>query len=128
MIGIAVKTGTAVIVADLARGMLREDIKAAIHNEGIQSFAHFPIVVDGKVIAIFNVAYTRPNALTKDSTRLFTALVNRAALSIANMELFEQTKGPGGDGGTQPPRPGTCTTAPSKRRLPPSPSLEPSTA
>jgi NarL family two-component system sensor histidine kinase LiaS len=30
--------------------------------------------------------------LTKDSVRLFTALVNRAALSIANMELFEQTK------------------------------------
>ncbi|MCQ3937163.1 MAG: hypothetical protein DPW18_08965 [Chloroflexi bacterium] len=92
VIGIAVKTGTAVIVADLARASFREDVRAAIQNEGIQSFAHFPIVVDGKVIAIFSVAYTRPNALTKDSARLFTALVNRAALSIANMELFEQTK------------------------------------
>lgn len=92
MIGIAIKTGTAVIASDLARSSLRDDIRAAIQNEGIQSFAHFPIVVDGKVIALFNVAYTRPNALTKDSARLFTALVNRAALSIANMELFEQTK------------------------------------
>ena len=92
MIGIAIQTGTAVIASDLTRSSLRADIKAAIQNEGIQSFAHFPIVVDGKVVAIFHVAYTRPNALTKDSARLFTALVNRAALSIANMELFEQTK------------------------------------
>ncbi len=44
------------------------------------------------VAAIFNVAYTRPNALTDDTVRLFTSLVNRAALSIANMQLFEQTK------------------------------------
>lgn len=92
IIGIAMKTGSAVIASDLARGSLREDIKAAIEKEGIQSFGHFPITVDGKVVAIFNVAYTRPNALNKDSARLFTALVNRAALSIANMDLFEQTK------------------------------------
>jgi len=92
IIGIAIKTGTAVIASDLAKAALRDDIKAAIEKEGIQSFAHFPIIVDGKVVAIFNVAYTRSNALNKDSARLFTALVNRAALSIANMELFEQTK------------------------------------
>lgn len=92
MIGIAIKTGTAVIASDIKTVSLRPDIQAAMHAEGIQSFAHFPIVVDGKVVALFNVAYTRPNALTKDSVRLFTALVNRASLSIANMELFEQTK------------------------------------
>ena len=68
------------------------DLQTVIRNEGIQSYAHFPIVVDGKVVAIFNVAYTRPNALHEDSIRLFTALANRASLAIANMELFEQTK------------------------------------
>ena len=47
---------------------------------------------DERVVAIFTVAYTRPNAVTKDAIRLFTALVNRAAMSIANMELFEQTR------------------------------------
>ncbi|GAB4499919.1 MAG: hypothetical protein OHK003_17840 [Anaerolineales bacterium] len=92
IIGTAIRTGTAVIASDLSKAALRDDIKTAIEKEGIQSFAHFPIVVDGKVVAIFNVAYTRPNALNKDAARLFTALVNRAALSIANMELFEQTK------------------------------------
>jgi len=92
MIGIAMKTGQPVVESEINMKSLRENIRAALLEEGIQSYAHFPIVVDGKVVAIFNVAYTRPNALTKDSVRLFTALVNRASLSIANMELFEQTK------------------------------------
>ena len=92
MVGHAMKTGETVIVSDLKLNTLRGDVQTAIRNEGIQSFAHFPIIVDGKVIAIFNVAYTRPNALNDDAIRLFTALVNRASLSIANMELFEQTK------------------------------------
>lgn len=92
MIGIAMTTSAAFIVSDLKSNALRPDIQAALQKEGIESFAHFPIVVDGKVVAIFNVAYTRANALTRDSIRLFTALVNRASLSIANMDLFEQTK------------------------------------
>jgi signal transduction histidine kinase len=67
-------------------------VQTVIRAEGIQSFAHFPIIIDGKVIALFNVGYTRPNALNEDTVRLFNALVNRAELSIANMQLFEQTK------------------------------------
>ena len=92
MVGRAMQTGEPIIVSDLKLNSLRGDIQTVIRNEGIQSFAHFPIVVDGKVMALFNVAYTRPNALNEDTIRLFTALVNRASLSIANMELFEQTK------------------------------------
>ncbi len=92
MVGRAMKTGEPIIVSDLKLNSLRGDIQTVIRDEGIQSFAHFPIIVDGKVIALFNAAYTRPNALNEDTIRLFTALVNRASLSIANMELFEQTK------------------------------------
>ncbi len=92
MVGQAMRTGNPVIVSDLDLKSLRGDVQTVIRREGIQSFAHFPIVVDGKVMAVFNVAYTRPNALNEDAIRLFTALVNRASLSIANMELFEQTK------------------------------------
>lgn len=91
-IGYAMKTGSPVIISKLEMVAQRQDIQTAMANEGIESFAHFPIVVDGKVIALFNVAYTRANALNEDSIRLFTALVNRAAMSIANMDLFEQTK------------------------------------
>lgn len=92
MVGQAMKTGEPVIVSDLKIKELRPDIQTVIRSEGIQSFAHFPIIVDGKVMALFNVGYTRPNALNEDNIRLFTALVQRASLSIANMELFEQTK------------------------------------
>lgn len=94
-IGTAMTTGVPVVVSDITPqdlASLRPDIRKVVENEGIHSFAHFPIVVDERVVAIFNVAYTRPNALTKDSIRLFTALINRASLSIANMELFEQTR------------------------------------
>ncbi len=92
LVGQTMKTGETLIVMDVKLSALRGDIQTVIRNEGIQSFAHFPIVVDGNVIAIFNVAYTRPNAFNDDTIRLFTSLVNRAALSIANMQLFEQTK------------------------------------
>jgi ligand-binding sensor domain-containing protein/signal transduction histidine kinase len=92
MVGRAMKTGEPIIVKDLKIKDLRGDVQTVLLAEGIQSFAHFPIAPDGKVIALFNVAYTRPNALNDDNIRLFTALVNRAVLSIANMQLFEQTK------------------------------------
>lgn len=92
MVGQAMQTGEPIIISDLKISRLRGDLQTVIRNEGIQSYAHFPIVVDGKVVAVFNVAYTRPNALNEDAIRLFTALANRASLAIANMELFEQTK------------------------------------
>ncbi len=92
LVGRAMKTGEPIIVLDLKLKDLRGDIQTVIRAEGIQSFAHFPLVVDGRVVAVFNVGYTRPNALNEDTVRLFTALVHRAELSIANMELFEQTK------------------------------------
>lgn len=91
-IGVAMNTGQPVVVSDINQTELRKNVRDAIDMEGIQSFAHFPIVVDERVVAIFNVAYTRPDALTKDSIRLFSALVNRASMAIANMELFEQTR------------------------------------
>src|SRR5258706_2412206 len=81
-----------IIVSDLKLKDLRGDVQTVIRAEGIQSFAHFPIIIDGKGIAVFNVGYTRPNALNDDTVRLFNALVNRSELFIANMQLFEQTK------------------------------------
>jgi len=91
-IGIALNTGTPVIVETIDLTEVRRDLRTMILNEGIKSFAHFPIKVDARVVALFTVAHTSPKALTKDSIRLFTALVNRASLSIANMDLFEQTR------------------------------------
>ncbi len=92
IIGKVLATGQPIIEPDLNPDDLRPDIRTAILEEGIKSFAHLPIKVDEKVVAVFNVGFTHPNAINDDILRLYSALVQRASLSIANMELFEQTK------------------------------------
>lgn len=91
-VGKVLATGKPIIALELEMEVLRPDVRSAIQAEGIRSFMHLPIVVDHKVIAVFNVAFTGPEFISDDTVRVFTALVNRAAISIANMELFEQTK------------------------------------
>jgi NarL family two-component system sensor histidine kinase LiaS len=71
---------------------LRPEVQAAIVAEGIQSYVLLPIRIDARVVGVFNVGFTRPGAVNDDIVRLLTALVHRASLSIANMQLFEQTK------------------------------------
>lgn len=92
MVGRVFETGEPIIVPYLHPEELRPDVRAAILAEGIHSFVHLPIKVDERVVGVFNIGFTRPGAINDDIVRLFTALVQRAALSIANMELFEQTK------------------------------------
>lgn len=92
IVGKVFATGKPVVVADFIPGNLRPDVRAAIRAEGIRSFVHLPIVVDHKVVAVFNIGFTHPDFIPEDTVRVFSALVNRAAISIANMELFEQTK------------------------------------
>ena len=92
LIGEVLETGEPLIITDLKLDDLRPDLRAAIAEEGIHSLVHLPITVDNRVIGIFSVGFTRPDAINEDIVRLFTALVQRAALSIANMQLFEQTK------------------------------------
>ena len=92
IVGRVFATGKPVVVTDIVPEDLRSDVRAAIRAEGIKSFVHLPIVVDHKVVAVFNIGFTRPDFIPEDTVRVFSALVNRAAISIANMELFEQTK------------------------------------
>lgn len=92
MVGQVFATGEPVIAPEIDPAELRPDVRAAILEEGIQSFVHLPIKVDTHTVGVFNVGFTRPGAINEDIVRLFTALVQRASLSIANMQLFEQTK------------------------------------
>jgi len=91
-VGDVLKSGKAAIVRHVDPNEFREDIRNMLSMEGIRSFAHLPIVVDHKVIGVFNVGFTRTNLLGDDAMRLFSALAQRASISIANMQLFEQTK------------------------------------
>jgi signal transduction histidine kinase len=92
IVGQVLETGKPVIIRQIEPNDFRPDVRAAIIMEGIRSFVHLPIVVDHKVVAVFNIGFTRPSLIGDDTTRLFSALTHRAAISIANMELFEQTK------------------------------------
>ncbi len=92
IIGKVLEAGQPVIVRQIELNEFRPDIRKALIAEGIRSFAHIPIVVDRKIVAVFNVGFTKPNLIGDDTTRLFSALTHRASISIANMELFEQTK------------------------------------
>lgn len=92
IVGKVLESGTPRIIPDLEAEVLRADVRAAIRAEGILSLVHLPVKVHEQVIGVFNVGFTRPTTITDDTVRLFTALVQRAALSIENMQLFEQTK------------------------------------
>jgi len=93
LIGQVFITGKPVIVSDLAPIVLRYDVRTALKAEGIRSFVHLPIMVDQKVVGVLNLSFTREiTTLADDSVRLLSALINRASISIANMQLFEQTK------------------------------------
>jgi signal transduction histidine kinase len=92
VVGDVLATGKPVIVRQMDLHEFRPEVREALIAEGIRSFVHLPIVVDHKVVGVFNVGFTRPNLIGDDTTRLFSALAHRASISIANMELFEQTK------------------------------------
>ena len=92
VVGKVLETGQPVIVRQIELNDFRPEIREALIAEGIRSFVHLPIIVDNKIVGVFNVGFTKPSLIGDDITRLFSALTHRASISIANMELFEQTK------------------------------------
>ncbi len=92
IVGRVLETGEPSIVRQIELNDFREDIREALIKEGIRSFVHIPILVDNKIVGVFNIGFTKPSLIGDDITRLFSALTHRASISIANMELFEQTK------------------------------------
>jgi ligand-binding sensor domain-containing protein/signal transduction histidine kinase len=91
-IGEALQSGEPVVTSEAGLSELRANLRQALARDGIHSMVNLPIKVDSNIVGIFNVAFTRPDAINEDIIRLYTALVQRASLSIANMQLFEQTR------------------------------------
>lgn len=92
IIGKVLETGKPSIVRQIEHDTFRPEVREALIAEGVRSFVHLPIIVDHRVVGVFNVGFTRPNLIGDDTMKLFSALTHRASISIANMELFEQTK------------------------------------
>jgi ligand-binding sensor domain-containing protein/signal transduction histidine kinase len=95
-IGHAATTGEAVVVEDAVTDPIRETerpeaVQIAL-AEGIRSFMHLPIRVDGEILCIFSVSFSSPHAFGQGERRLFLALVQRAVLAIENARLYEQAQ------------------------------------
>ena len=60
--------------------------------EGIRSFMHVPIKINGQLFGVFNFNYLTPHAFSEDERRLFIALAQRAAMAIQNAQLYEQAQ------------------------------------
>ena len=89
-VGIVATTGETVIVEDA-----KDDprvLKHIIDLEGIYSFMHVPIKIEGQIFGVFNINYVQPRAFGGDEIRLFEALAQRAALAIETAQLYEQTQ------------------------------------
>jgi signal transduction histidine kinase len=90
VVGHVAARGAPVVVEDVDA-----DPRVARHitdAEGIRSFMHIPIEIDGQVFGVFNINYAQPRAFGGEEQRLFTALAQRAALVIENAQLYEQAQ------------------------------------
>ncbi|MGE5073721.1 MAG: two-component regulator propeller domain-containing protein, partial [Anaerolineae bacterium] len=69
-----------------------EGIDRIAAAENIRSLMYIPIRVGEAAPAVLNVCSSMPGAFDEDRQRLFSSLVQRAALSIENARLFAQTR------------------------------------
>lgn len=68
------------------------EIRRVLVSEGIQSFMHLPIEIDGEIFGIFNISFSNPHTFREDEQRLFLSLTQRAALAIENAQLYQQAQ------------------------------------
>lgn len=70
----------------------RAEVLAALDAEGIRSFMHLPLKVNGQVFGVFSVAFTEPHVFSDEEQRLYLALAQRAALAIENAQLYKRSQ------------------------------------
>ncbi|MBN1304238.1 MAG: GAF domain-containing protein [Anaerolineales bacterium] len=96
LVGRVAENGELAIVQDIHQepvcGNDRPEVLEAIITENIQSFMVLPVLHAQKTIGVLTVFFKESHAVTEDILRLFQTLLQRAALSIENTHLFEQTK------------------------------------
>lgn len=81
------QTGKPALVADVSA-----DARYISFNEGIGSEMAVPLIVEGRVIGVFNVESTRQRAFAEHDLDILSTLAGYATIAIANARLFEQTK------------------------------------
>jgi two-component system nitrate/nitrite sensor histidine kinase NarX len=96
VVGHVAASGESVFVDDAVSTPLREGerpeaVQVAL-ADGVRSFMHLPIQIDGETFGVFNVSFADTHAFGPEEQRLFLALVQRAALAIENARLYGQAQ------------------------------------
>jgi signal transduction histidine kinase len=81
-----------VATSETAQENLYPSILDLFQCDGVHSSMQLPIEIGGKNFGVFAICSEQPDAFREDEQRLFATLIQRAALSIENAQLFEQTK------------------------------------
>jgi ligand-binding sensor domain-containing protein/signal transduction histidine kinase len=93
---VEVAAGEPFVVSDTAADpsweQQRGEIIETMSAEGIRSLMYMRIKVQDSVLGVFSIYSSVPGAFNDERQRLFTSLVQRAALSIENSRLFVRTK------------------------------------
>ncbi len=69
-----------------------KEILDRMDAEHVQSLMYIPIKIQNTILGIFCVGSAQLGEFDEDRQRLFVSLVQRAALSVENIQLFDQTK------------------------------------
>ncbi len=81
------RTGKPAIVPDV-----RQDSRYVSFNEGIASEIAVPLIIEGRVMGVFNIESTRERAFGERDLEVLTTLAGYATIAIENARLFEETK------------------------------------
>jgi len=81
------QTGKPALIPDVTA-----DARYVGFNERIGSELAVPLIVEGRVIGVFNVESTRRRAFGEHDLDVLTTLAGYATIAITNARLFEQTK------------------------------------
>src|SRR5690606_28732001 len=67
-------------------------LRRVVDPEGIASFIHLPLKLNGDVFGVFNLSFCRSRSFGEEERRLFAALAQRAALAIENARLYQRAQ------------------------------------
>ncbi|MDR5693748.1 MAG: GAF domain-containing protein [Armatimonadota bacterium] len=87
IVGWVAHTGQPYISGDVLR-----DPYYVTLEEGTRSEIAVPLILEGKVIGVFNIESRRPRAFGERDLRILTSLASYATIAIENARLYEETK------------------------------------
>jgi diguanylate cyclase (GGDEF)-like protein len=85
--GAVQQTGKPALIPDV-----REDSRYVGFSEEAASEIAVPLIIEGRVIGVFNVESPRYQAFGEHDLKILTTLAGYATIAIANARLYEQTK------------------------------------